>query len=154
MTASLSASQVGVYHASVPPNLVGRAVHENPSFVHHDDPVAGLHDEGEVVLDDQEGDAPFAERRSRTWTRRSSLQGGVNAGHRLVEKDETRRGHEDASEVEELALAARERSETRLRGVSSRTRRSNSCAWLSHLPLAPPGRPAADEAGVEDLLSE
>src|SRR6266571_5396468 len=103
-SAMASPSQVRVDHLRVRLDLVREALDETPALVHHDDPLAPLHDDVHVVLDQEE----------RHPTVPQVLDDGedlprerrVDAGDRLVEEHELRLSHQGPCQLEQLLLAA------------------------------------------------
>ena len=65
-----------------------------------------LHDDIHVVLDEQKGHAPIRPQRFDVLQQAAS-QRRVDAGHRLVQEDHRRLGHQRARQLEELALSTR-----------------------------------------------
>ena len=65
-----------------------------------------LHDEVEIVFDDEEGDSVVAAH-GEDVLEELYAQHRRHACHRLVEQDERRLEHEDARKVEQLPLTAR-----------------------------------------------
>src|SRR5437588_9566972 len=74
--------EVGLDHALVGSHRLGGAFDDHAAVAHHDDAVARLHDEVEVVLDDQEGDPALAPHREDVLEELDP-QRGADAGHRL-----------------------------------------------------------------------
>src|SRR5205814_4731191 len=79
------------------------------ALVHDDDAIGGLHDEVEIVLDDEERDVPVAAN-GEDVLEQLDAERRADTGDRLVEQHERRLEHEDAREVEQLALSAGERA--------------------------------------------
>ncbi len=85
------------------------AVGDHAALGHHDHPVGVVHHHLHVVLDEQEGDALLGAEPLHV-VEQPAPEGGVDPGHRLVEEQEARLGHQRPCELEQLPLTARERA--------------------------------------------
>ena len=103
------AAEVGVDHGLVGAHLVRLAVGDHPALGHHDHAVGVVHDHLHVVLDEEEGDAVLGAQALHV-VEQAPAERRVDPGHRLVEQQEARLGHQRPGELEQLALAARERA--------------------------------------------
>src|SRR5579864_7667328 len=97
--------QVRIDDLLVRPYLVRRADGYDTTLVHDDDTVGGLHDEVEVMFDDQKRDAPVAAN-GEDVLEQLDAERRAHTGNRLVQQHERRLEHEDAREVEQLPLPA------------------------------------------------
>ena len=102
------AAEVGVDHLLVGPDGLRRALGDDPPLGHHDDPVGDVEDHVHVVLDEDHAHALGAEVLDVAEQRLGERR--VHAGHGLVEHDQLGFGHEGTGHLEQLALAAGERS--------------------------------------------
>ena len=101
-------AEVGVDDALVAHHGVRRTLGDHLALGHHDDPVGDVADHVHVVLDEQHRAALVAQRLHVPEQR--LLQGGVHAGHRLVEHHQLGVGHQGPGHLEQLALAAGQRA--------------------------------------------
>ena len=116
------------------PTDVRRTFGDDPPFGHAHDPVADAHDDVHVVLDEHDRH-PFVAQLGDVTEQRLH-QRGVHAGHRLVEHDEVRLGHEGTGHLQELALPARERGGVVVLALASRKRSSSSSGTRRARPVA------------------
>ena len=100
-------AEVGVDDPLVAHDLLRRALGDHAAFGQAHHPVGDRHDDVHVVLDEDDR-APRVTNPSHVLEQRLHER-GVHSGHRLVEHDELRVGHQRACHLEQLALAARHR---------------------------------------------
>ena len=101
----------------------------------HDDPVADLHHDVHVVLDEHDRTPLVAQRADVVEQRLHERR--VHAGHRFVEHHELRVDHQRARHLEQLALATRHRArvvvalveEPEARRAGRAPRCSFACSW-------------------------
>ena len=93
--------------------------------VHHRDAVAEQRGLGEVVRDEQDRHARFAEH-GRQLARRGRARAGVERGQRLVEQQRLRPPRQRAGDGDALALAARQRGRAARRRARRAPKRSSS----------------------------
>ncbi len=94
---------------------------DHASLCHHDHPVGVVHHDLHVVLDEEDG-RPVARPHLLDALEQATRERRIHAGERFVQEHEARREHERARKLEELALAARERSGV-LAGVTAQLER-------------------------------
>ena len=99
-------AEVGVDHLLVAGDLGCRPLGDQPALGHHEHPVADLVDHVHVVLDEQHGAALGLE--LVDVVEQALLERRVDAGHRLVEHDQLRVGHQRPGHLQQLALTAGE----------------------------------------------
>ena len=104
-----AAAEIGVDHGLVGADLVRLAVGDHLALGHHDHPVGVVHHHLHVVLDEQEGD-PVLGAQPLHVVEQPPSERRVDARHRLVEQQEAGLRHQRPGELEQLALAARERA--------------------------------------------
>src|SRR6266581_985889 len=95
-------AEVGVEHALVTLDLGGWALGDLDAPVHDEDPLAVVHDDVHVVLDDRDRLAHLL--KPVDVVEQVLEQRPVDAGRRLVEQDQVRIGHEGPRELQELLL--------------------------------------------------
>jgi hypothetical protein len=90
------------------------ALCDHPSLGHHHDPVGMIHYDFHVVLDEQEGHPEFAPQ-SLHVLEQPPPERRVDPRHRLVEQEQLGFRHQRARQLEQLALAPRERARVGVR---------------------------------------
>ena len=123
---------------------------DHAALGHHDDAVGVVHHDLHVVLDEQERDALLAPQALHV-VEQARAERRVDPGHRLVEQQEARLGHQRPGELEQLALPAGERARIVGDLVARSKTSSSSIARRAHLALAPAEAPAAEEQAREVL---
>ncbi len=78
---------------------------DDAAEIHHRDPVADMRDHGEVVRDEQIGEAELAAQGGEQFDD-LRLDRNIQRGDRLVADDEVRMQHQRAGDADALALAA------------------------------------------------
>ena len=107
---------------------VGRAGRDHLTEVEHDDPIAGRHDEPDVVLDEQHTHGAVVGE-AADQRRQLLALGLVEAGGRLVEHDDRRARRHRAGDADEPPAPVRQRVGKLVRGAArGRTRGSRSTA--------------------------
>ena len=106
-------AEVGGGDVEVAADLVGRALGERPALVEHLDPVADVHDERHVVVDQQHAGLVVVADRAHDRGELGHLRLG-QPGRRLVHEHERRLGGERAGDAEPPLVAVRQRARRRL----------------------------------------
>ena len=96
-------AEVGLDDRRVLLHVVGHAVGDALAVVEHGDPVAQAHDQLDVVLDQQDGDARVAD--AADAVHEVLALGRVHAGGGLVEQQQARLGGQRAGDLDQPLLA-------------------------------------------------
>ena len=141
-------------------DLARRALGERPALVEHLDPVADVHDQRHVVVDEEHARVVVVAHRADDLGERRHLR--LRKTRRgLVHEDEPRLGRERPCDAEPSLVAVRERAGRCVRirlelerleqrvGATPRLPRSRSDAERRHLDVLPHGEPAERAAVLE-----
>ncbi len=115
-------AEVGRRDVEVPADLARRALGQRPSLVEHLDPVADVHDQRHVVIDEEHARVVVVAHRAHDLGERRHLRLG-KACRRLVHEDEARLGGQRARDAQPALVAVRQRAG---RGVGVRGRAAAS----------------------------
>src|SRR5467141_1116917 len=96
-------TQVGLDDRGIALHFRGTPFSDLLAVIQHQHPVADIHHQAHVVLDEQHGDAPIANRLDQL-AKREALR-GVHARGRLVEREQLRLGGERARDLETPLVA-------------------------------------------------
>ena len=112
--------------------------------------VADGHDRLHVVLDDEDGRAAGRPQLEDVFEQ-LHRQRRRDPGHRLVEQDHARSGHQRAAELQQLALTARQRAGVVVGQAAEADQLEQLARLLAHLALAPRHAPRSIERRAEPL---
>src|SRR4030088_1514885 len=99
-------TQVRIHDSLIRAQGFERALGDHSALRHHYHVVCHALDEGQIVLDDDDGGTSSDE--GFDGQSHSLAQYGIHAAHRLIEDDKIGAGHADASELQQPLLAAAE----------------------------------------------